>query len=112
MTLCKRDLQLFFKRLRKRTHEKIKYYAVGEYGTDNWRPHYHAIIFNAREDIILAAWNDGGRTIGKVHFGSVTGASVGYTLKYMMKPCRIPMHARDDRVKEFAIMSKDLAATT
>ena len=46
ITLQKRDLQLFFKRLRKALlGVKIKYFAVGEYGTQRWRPHYHAIIF-------------------------------------------------------------------
>lgn len=55
-----RDLQLFFKRLRKNYGKKIKYYAVGEYGDNDeqinygnkdekgrWlgRPHYHAIVY-------------------------------------------------------------------
>lgn len=45
-TLIKRDLQLFFKRLRKNIHPlKIKYFACGEYGDEKERPHYHAIIF-------------------------------------------------------------------
>ena len=44
-TLDKRDLQLFFKRLRKKQEEQIRYYAVGEYGTEFERPHYHAIIY-------------------------------------------------------------------
>lgn len=43
--LCKRDLQLFFKRLRK-VHPNIRYFACGEYGSTTYRPHYHAIIFN------------------------------------------------------------------
>lgn len=46
MTLQKRDLTLFFKRLRKRFHDvEIRYYAVGEYGKNTFRPHYHAIIY-------------------------------------------------------------------
>lgn len=44
-TLCKRDLQLFFKRLRKLV--PVRYFACGEYGTITHRPHYHAIIFGA-----------------------------------------------------------------
>ena len=55
-TLCKEDLQKFFKRLRYYYKwKKIKYYAVGEYGTKTERPHYHAIIFNlpSDEDILL-----------------------------------------------------------
>lgn len=51
--LIKRDLQLFFKRFRKKLelkNIKVKYFAVGEYGTKNHRPHYHAIIYGWKED--------------------------------------------------------------
>lgn len=47
-TLVKKDLQLFFKRLRKNLEydgRRIKYYACGEYGDNFGRPHYHAIIY-------------------------------------------------------------------
>ena len=45
--LCFRDLQLFWKRLRRYYDgRKIRYFACGEYGTLGHRPHYHAIIFN------------------------------------------------------------------
>ena len=46
-SINKRDLQLFFKRLRKRYPNKvIKYFACGEYGDERNRPHYHVILFN------------------------------------------------------------------
>ena len=46
-SLVKRDLQLFFKRLRKRyPGHLIRYFAAGEYGDNTARPHYHAILFN------------------------------------------------------------------
>lgn len=41
-----RDLQLFWKRLRNRIPEKIRYFACGEYGEKSLRPHYHAIVYN------------------------------------------------------------------
>ncbi|QCS36950.1 replication initiation protein [Tortoise microvirus 32] len=113
MALSKRDVQLFFKRLRK-AHTKeqlsdnpIKYYVAGEYGGRTNRPHYHIILFNAVLELIQPAWN-----LGSVHYGEVNEASVGYTLKYMCKPARIPLHANDDRQPEFSLMSKGLAATT
>lgn len=109
MSLDKRDLQLFFKRLRKNQNTKgniyntpIKYYAVGEYGGTTNRPHYHLILFNASIELIQESWQK-----GQVHYGTVSGASIGYTLKYMSKPSRIPMHKNDDRIPEFSLMSKN-----
>lgn len=105
MTLSKRDCQLFMKRLRKLQPDvKIKYYLVGEYGSQNKRPHYHAIIFNIiKTDYIVEAWQ-----LGSVHIGAVSGASIGYTCKYIDKPARIPEHRNDDRQKEFSLMSKGM----
>lgn len=107
MCLSKRDVQLFFKRLRKINVEKIRYYLCGEYGGRTYRPHYHIILFNANIETIQEAW-----TLGQVHYGNVGGASIGYCLKYMAKRGKIPLHANDDRIKEFSLMSKVLAQTT
>lgn len=46
LTLSKRDLQLFFKRLRKFFPGVcIRYFGCGEYGPQTLRPHYHVILF-------------------------------------------------------------------
>lgn len=130
MTLCKRDLQLFFKSLRfaqfGRRKSDIKYYACGEYGGKSYRPHYHLILFNADLTYLVgsrdAHFVDLGvlKLDGKVPYkcsfwphghitvGTVTGASIGYTLKYMSKAKRIPLHHKDDRSREFSCMSKGL----
>lgn len=138
MSLQKKDLQNFFKRLRVELNRgfpraprvaryrtlpnrrlyfpnKAKYFAVGEYGTKLARPHYHIILFNASPDTVEQAWSRyvGFETyvkLGYVHFGEVNEASVGYTLKYMQKPSKIPLHANDDREKEFQLMSKGLGS--
>lgn len=105
-TLQKSDYQKFMKRLRRRMpkHVRLKYYAVGEYGTKSDRPHYHAIIFNLPDpQIIEDAW-----TLGSIHFGTVSGNSIAYTAKYIDKDSRIPKHRNDDRVPEFSLMSKGL----
>lgn len=108
LSLQKRDVQLFFKRLRF-AHSKeeplppIKYFAVGEYGTETKRPHYHIILFNAYADLVQPSWDS-----GHVHFGGVTDMSVGYTLKYMHKGPWRPMHRNDDREGQFSLMSKGL----
>lgn len=119
-------LQQFFKLLRKKNHEQIKYYACGEYGTKSARPHYHVIIFNARLESLIGdgfarqyaygnivldgkvpytceSWKQGYITVGKL-----TDASCAYTLKYISKNSRIPMHKRDDRIKEYSLMSQNL----
>lgn len=45
-SLCKRDVQLFIKRLRKAfPGDNIRYYVAGEYGETTDRAHYHAIIY-------------------------------------------------------------------
>lgn len=43
-SVCKRELQLFFKRLRK-AGISVRYFACAEYGDTSLRPHYHAILF-------------------------------------------------------------------
>jgi len=111
MSLELRDLQLFFKRLRKHHKGKpIKYYAVGEYGTKGKRPHYHIILFNSDELSIAKAWVHPSKhmPIGHVDFGTVSGASIAYTIKYINKGRWQPMHGNDDRTPEFSVMSKRL----
>ena len=110
MTLCQRDFQLYMKRLRKLCGgAKLKYYAVGEYGTKNGRPHYHAIVFNVKDiNHFAEAWKLDGNSLGAVHVGQVTGDSIAYTMKYIDKANFKKKHIRDDRVPEFPLMSKGL----
>ena len=110
MSLDKKDFQKYMKRLRKLENEKLKYYAVGEYGSKTLRPHYHIIIFNAKIENIEKAWSLDGVRLGEIHCGGVNGATIGYTLKYICKEKKIPMHQNDDRQKEFSLMSKGLGS--
>lgn len=108
MTLCKDDVQKFFKRLRKASalisEVSIKYYLCGEYGGRTKRPHYHAIVFNVPSQMLIErSW-----MLGTIDYGTVSGASVGYTLKYMHKRKMIPQHKNDDRSMEFSLMSKGI----
>lgn len=43
--IVKDEFQKFMKRLRKHTKSKLRYMVSHEYGTKNFRPHHHAIIF-------------------------------------------------------------------
>lgn len=114
MTLDKRPLQLYFKRLRKlnlkRNNEKVIYYAAGEYGSKTKRPHYHIILFNCHPDDIVHAWKLNLIPIGHVHIGNVSDASIGYCLKYIHKGKFRPLHRNDDREKEFQLCSKGIGA--
>jgi len=112
MTLKKKDFQDYMKRLRKLTPGvTLKYYAVGEYGSKNRRPHYHAIIFNCPDpQLFYDAWSLAAVPIGAVHIGNVTTDSVAYTMKYIDKQTFKRAHSRDDRISEFSLMSKGLGA--
>lgn len=96
--LCKRDLQLWFKRVRK-TGAHIRYYAVGEYGSNTYRPHYHVILFGSvSEDVIRDAW-----PLGQVHIGTVTQASIMYCLGYIVNKSWKHLNKR---VAPFSLMSR------
>lgn len=98
VSISKRDLQLFFKKLRNITGADLRYAAVGEYGDKLSRPHYHACIFGYdfpdkyywkksergnieyRSPTLEKAWPHGHCTIGP--FSEQTA---GYTARYIMK---------------------------
>lgn len=47
-------MQKYLKRFRYYSGKKIKYYAVGEYGEENKRPHYHIVMFGVHP---VADWS-------------------------------------------------------
>lgn len=117
-------MQLFLKQIRKQHTSRILYYYAGEYGTKSKRPHYHAIIYNLNLELIFDkktcnllrnTMYDGKTEVttkywphGHVTVGQLTAASVGYTLKYLSKVCKIGKADWDDRVPAYAKMSKNL----
>lgn len=92
-------LQLFFKRVRKAGY-KVRYYAVGEYGSTTYRPHYHVLLFGeVPENVLRSSWD-----YGQIHIGKVTQASVMYCLGYLVNGKHGLM--KKGRVKPFAVMSR------
>lgn len=109
-TLHYEDIQLFFKKLRRRQERrepesaKIKYFAVGEYGSKTYRPHYHIIFFNLLDVTdVEKSWE-----FGHIHAGDVTDASIYYTLKYTTKSIFTDTGEDNTRLREKALMSKGL----
>lgn len=119
-----RDVQLFLKRLRKALsyqNIKIRFFACGEYGDKNLRPHYHLIIFNYDfsadrqllrqtpygplyiSDFLFRLWPYGFHTIGNVTF-----KSCAYVARYVTKK----VYGKDapayynGRTPEFITMSR------
>ena len=100
-TLSLDDITRFWKRLRKAFPEKkIRYFASGEYGSETWRPHYHAIVFGLcrsdfddcildsvgekgnyyRSDRLSNIWNSGNVIIADVNFDTCA-----YVARYTAK---------------------------
>lgn len=93
----KRDLQLFFKRLRRLC--RLRYFACGEYGTITRRPHYHAVVFG--QDFLGHAYQINDQLYGNpfvdktwghglVSIGRITMASCAYVAGYCTKKAGDP----------------------
>lgn len=98
LTLCKKHLQDFFKRLRKNTGVKLQYFACGEYGKTYGRPHYHLLVWTdsvlSKKDFELA-WSttlNGERIlVGNIDFVDMNKEAINiqhpmkYVCKYLQK---------------------------
>lgn len=130
-SLRKRDVQLFNKRLRK-ARGPFRFYAVGEYGEENNRPHYHILCFghDFSHDRYLWDRSPAGDLLyrspqleklwpfGHALIGAVTQQSANYCARYVMKKITGKMAAEHYqvidpetgellgyRVPEFSLMS-------
>lgn len=100
VTLNPRDLQLYFKRLRKALRIKLKFFACGEYGDLDGRPHYHfALFYNDGEPELVehyidSCWNKGYTTIDPLIQNRIE-----YLTKYITD--KVIYSKRDDRAVEY-----------
>ena len=62
---------------------RLKYYEIGEYGTQFGRPHYHAIAYNIPKPLIKKLPKIWGNGIVKV--GTVTPKSIRYVANYVLQ---------------------------
>lgn len=94
------EFQRFMKRLRKKYGKGVRFFHCGEYGEENKRPHYHALLFGVDfsdrqlfsqrngvklyvSDNLSKLWPHGFSTIGDVTF-----ESAAYCARYVMKKVR------------------------
>lgn len=125
--LRKRDIQLFMKRLRKRTSnllhdsytdEKIRYYIAGEYGPTTLRPHYHGLLFFDSDvtaekigDMLHQSWSikqeDGTRKmLGYLNWSFVENTASSYVASYVNCFAHLPKILQCKSVRPFALFSK------
>lgn len=108
-SLVKEDLQKYFKRLRRDLNqdENIKYFACGEYGGENDRPHYHIglIGLEPTDDRISENW-----PYGRIHIGTLTLKSIRYVTDYILKKYSGEMAESEYGIKTipFQLFSKGL----
>lgn len=131
-SLQPKDVQLFLKRLRLKLKMEyditVRYFCVGEYGDESFRPHYHMALFGypvcerGRTDQRLMNWRRRGSAasgccqwcnlledcwqLGGVDIGELNAKSAQYVVGYVTKK----MTKEDDprlngRAPEFARMS-------
>jgi len=109
--LHKEHIQAFIKKLRYLAARKpaitnipnIKYFAVGEYGENYNRPHYHAILFNIPANmphkakaIVSEAWEKGFTQLDELN-----RTTIQYVCKYIFKQ----KHHQSERTRPFRLMS-------
>lgn len=105
--LVKKDLQDYFKRLRKKLDFKFRYFACGEYGDKKGRAHYHFIGFDmgiAEEQAIRDAWTLNKQELGFVSVGLLRKGGAAYVAAYTTK--KLSSDDLQGREPEFALQSK------
>lgn len=103
LSVVPRDMQLFMKRLRKHANIPVRFFGVGEYGDQSFRPHYHLAIFglDRHSPYFKMAWSH-----GFIYAGSLTMDSAQYIAGYVTKKMTKVDDARlGGRHPEFARMS-------
>jgi len=125
-SLVKEHFVLFMKRLRKAIEPiKIKFFMCGEYGEENLRPHYHALIFGYdfpnkklfsenkgvclyTSEMLSNLWPYGFSTTGAISMDSASYVS-RYCLKKIKSKNEIPEMDADNfsgQIPEYVNMSR------
>lgn len=113
--LRKTDLQLFFKRLRyyiskNCSNEKVRYFAVGEYGPVHFRPHYHLLLFFDAESVLQAcsSFVSASWPFGRVDCQISKGQCSSYVASYINSSVAVPKVFTLDSTRPFNLHSARL----
>ena len=112
--LRKSDLQKFLKRLRYyvslKTSSPLRYFAVGEYGPEHFRPHYHLLLYFSDERI-LQVCNESLSKIwpfGRVDCQHSSGDASLYVAGYVNSYSYVPQFLKAPAVSPFCVHSQKL----
>lgn len=114
LSLSKRDIQLFLKRIREKQGE-LRYLVAGEYGERTFRPHYHMIMLNhypgsgkkwdRQQTEMLELEKIWGK--GRILGSDVTESNIAYTCQYTTKKAySIEKNWPQNIEKPFILMSR------
>lgn len=99
------DVQNYIKRLRKYlfrqlgTYETLHFYAVGEYGPEHFRPHFHLLLFTNSDQVakVLRWCHDKSWKFGRSDFQRSAGGAASYVASYVNSLCSAPLLYRSCR---------------
>lgn len=113
------DFQKFMRRVRKQLGP-VRFYMCGEYGSENWRPHYHACLFGLdfddkvywrksesgakcyRSAVLEQLWPLGASEIGALTFESAAYAA-RYCVQKITGQAAQVHYARSDSAGDFSL---------
>ncbi len=117
--LRKTDLQNFFKRLRKITTTQydasFKYFAIGEYGSEYFRPHYHILLYFDSPELarrirrlLRKAWQ-----FGYINSSFVENdrACARYTASYLNSYMALPDFFTNRKIAPFMVHSRNFGTS-
>lgn len=118
--LRKKDVQLFLKRIRyhiaKEFDQSIRYFCVGEYGSQTFRPHYHLLLFfdepqlpRRIKDIISKCWQYG--RIDSQPAKSESGVAY-YCSSYVSSFTHVPDLLKNNNLSPFVLHSTNFGTKT
>lgn len=109
-----KDINRFIRKLRRIIKKKFRYFAVGEYGDETERAHYHIILFGISEIYhrdYERAWTYYKKTIGFVQSQHIAPGLVKYITGYCIKKLtnindKITKEWLNGRLPEFSRQSR------